>query len=310
MRILIAEDEPVQLRLLQSLLTKWGHEVTVATNGKQAWSALTAENSPNFAILDWIMPGMNGIRITRELRGLPNRPYTYILMLTARDHKKDLVEALESGADDFLAKPFDAQELKARLLAGKRLIDLQEQLLTANGALQFQASHDSLTGVFNRGAVLEMLFNEFARSRRERKPVGVMIADIDHFKHVNDTYGHTTGDVVLHHVAQTIRTVVRTYDSVGRYGGEEFLIVVPGCDSRVAQEKAEQIRRAIAGSGIDAPGKKKITATLSIGVVSVCDPLDYQKVLDTADEALYRAKRSGRDRVEVGELRAAAEPVL
>lgn len=302
MRILIAEDEPVQLRLLQSLLTKWGHEVIVATDGQEAWSALTADNSPNLAILDWIMPGMNGIRITRDLRGLPNRPYTYILMLTARDHKKDLVEALEAGADDFLAKPFDSQELKARLLAGKRLLDLQEQLLTANGALQFQASHDSLTGIFNRGAILEMLFNEFARSRRERKPVGVMLADIDHFKRVNDTYGHTTGDVVLHHVAQAIRSVVRTYDSVGRYGGEEFLIVVPGCDIGVAQEKAEQIRRAVSADGIQSPGNRKITVTLSIGVVSVCDPLDYQKVLDTADGALYRAKQSGRNRVEVGEL--------
>jgi two-component system cell cycle response regulator len=298
MKILIAEDEPIQLRLLRGLLTRWGHEVVVATDGEQAWSVLTGDNAPNLAILDWIMPAMDGVRICRDLRKLSERPYTYILVLTARDHKKDLVEALEAGADDYLAKPFDVDELKARIHAGQRLLDLQEQLVKANLALQFQASHDALTGILNRGAILEMLFNEFARSKRDRKPVGVILADIDHFKNINDMYGHATGDVVLRQTAQAIRSVTRTYDSVGRYGGEEFLIVVPGCDAKASQEKAEQIRLTVSAEPIQTAGGGETTVTLSLGVVSVCAPTDYQKALDAADAALYRAKREGRNRVE------------
>jgi len=302
MRILVAEDEPVQLRLLQGLLTKWGHEVIVATDGAQAWSALMTEAAPNMAILDWMMPGMDGVRICRELRNLADKTYTYILLLTARDHKEDLVEALEAGADDYLTKPFDTQELKARLQAGKRVLDLQQQLLGANRNLQFQASHDPLTGLLNRGAILEMLFNEFARSRRERKPVGILLADIDHFKNVNDTFGHATGDVVLRYVSQAMRSVTRPYDSVGRYGGEEFLIIVPGCDSVAAREKGEQIRRTVSRESIRAGDGSRITVTLSIGVSSVCAPADYQKVLDATDAALYAAKNAGRNRVQYSML--------
>ena len=308
MRILIAEDSPVQLQLLRGLLVQWGHDVVVATDGKQAWSALTTgENPPDLAILDWMMPEMDGLHICHELRKAPERAYTYVLLLTARDRKGDLVQALEAGADDYLAKPFDTQELKARLHAGKRVLDLQAQLMKANRNLHFQASHDALTGILNRGAVLEMLFNEFSRSMRERKPVGVILADLDHFKSVNDTYGHSTGDVVLHHVAQKIRSVIRTYDLVGRYGGEEFLIVLPGCDATNAEQNAERIRLAVASEAIPSAGNVEVKPTVSMGVVSVCAPTDYQAVLNAADEALYRAKREGRNRVVAGTMPAAAK---
>ena len=308
MRILIAEDEPVQLRVLEGLLTKWGHDVVVASDGSQAWSVLTGDSPPDLAILDWIMPAMDGLRICRELRSISGRTYTYILVLTARDHKEDLVEALEAGADDYLAKPFHPQELKARLHAGQRVLDLQEQLVKANQALQIRASHDALTGILNRGAILDVLLNEFARSRRDRKPVGVILADIDHFKKVNDTHGHTTGDVVLRQTAQTIRSVIRSYDSVGRYGGEEFLIVVPGCDVNLSKQKAEQIRLAMSAAPIQTAANGAVTVTLSLGVVSACAPDNGQEVLEAADRALYQAKREGRNRVESGILQKGGVP--
>jgi two-component system cell cycle response regulator len=172
MRILVAEDELVQRRLLEGLLTQWGHEVIVASHGEQAWSVLEGENRPDLAILDWVMPGMDGLRVCREQRKDADHKYIYILLLTAKDRKQDFVEAMEAGADEYLVKPF-AQELKARLIAGKRILDLQEQLVCANRSLQFQASHDTLTTLFNRGAIAGILQNEFARALREGKSVRV-----------------------------------------------------------------------------------------------------------------------------------------
>lgn len=209
-----------------------------------------------------------------------------------------MVQALEAGADDYLTKPFDNEELKARLQAGKRVLDLQEELLKTNNTLQLQASHDGLAGLLNRGAILEMLLNEFARSRRERRPVGVILADLDHFKNINDTHGHATGNLVLRQTARIIRSAVRTYDSVGRYGGEEFLIVIPGCDEDISFHKADQIRRAVEAEPVQTPEGKEACVTLSLGVVSVCSPVDYESVLDSADAALYAAKREGRNRVK------------
>ena len=298
MKILIAEDEPIQLRLLQSLLTGWDHDVVLATDGDRAWSILTAENPPNMAILDWMMPAMDGLRICKRLRQSGAETYTYILVITARNQKQDLVEALEAGADDYLTKPFNVHELKARLHAGKRVLDLEERLRSANSSLQFQATHDTLTGLLNRGAILDALLNEFARARRELKSVGVILADIDHFKEINDTYGHATGDVVLRETAYCMRSVIRTYDSLGRYGGEEFLIVLPGCDTQAASQKADQIRLAVAANRI--ANAENVAVTVSLGVVSVCTLTDYRQVLADADAALYLAKRRGRNRAEIG----------
>src|SRR5258708_6384990 len=205
MRILIAEDETIQRRLLESLLTGWGHEVVVATDGSQAWAMLQGENRPELTILDWMMPGMDGLRVCAEMRKDSSQPYIYIVLLTARDRKQDLVQALEAGADDYLVKPCEAQELKARLKAGKRILDLQEQLVSANRTLQFQATHDSLTGLLNRRAIVEILHKELARAQREREAVSVILVDIDHFKKINDTQGHPAGDAVLCRVSQIMK---------------------------------------------------------------------------------------------------------
>ncbi len=295
MRILVAEDELIQRRLLERLLTRWGHEVVVATDGEQAWSVLQGKNRPDLAILDWMMPGMDGLRICRELRKDTDQKYIYIVLLTARDSKQDLVAAMEAGADEYLAKPFDAQELKARLIASQRILDLQEQLVCANQALQFQASHDTLTTLFNRGAILDILQNELNRALREEKPVSVVLVDIDHFKEINDTKGHLAGDAVLSLAAQRMKSSIRSYDFVGRYGGEEFLIVLPGCPPHMAIGRAEQIRLALSESSPDASENR---ITVSMGVAVAEEATEIEELLSRADAALYRAKRNGRNRVE------------
>lgn len=295
MRILVAEDESVQRRLLESLLAGWGHEVVVATDGEQAWSVLRGEHPPDLAILDWVMPGMDGLRVCRELRKDAARAYIYIVLLTAKDRKQDLVEAMEAGADDYLAKPFDAQELKARLNAGRRILELQEQLVSANRSLQFQATHDPLTGIFNRGAIVGILQTELARALREKRPVSVILVDIDHFKMINDTRGHSAGDAVLRRAAQRMQASVRIYDSVGRYGGEEFLIVLPGCSPRMATERAEQIRLILSEPSPD-PSESQIT--VSMGVALASGSAKSEELLSAVDAALYQAKHNGRNRVE------------
>ena len=296
MRILIAEDEAVQRRLLERLLTAWGHELVEATDGPQALALLRGENHPDMAILDWMMPGMDGLSVCRELRSDAGQSYIYLMLVTAKDRKQDMVEAMEAGADDYLAKPFDAQELKVRLHAGERILKLQEQLVSANRSLQFQAAHDPLTGLYNRGAIMGILQNELMRAARERKPVSVILVDIDHFKTINDTLGHAAGDAVLRHAAQKMQSAVRSYDAVGRYGGEEFLIVFPGCPARMAKERAEQIR-LILGEPSSVPSEK--TITVSMGVSSATHPSQREELLSSADSALYKAKREGRNRVEL-----------
>jgi two-component system cell cycle response regulator len=297
MRILIADDEPVSRRMLQGMLVKWGYEVVPAEDGNAAWEQLKSADAPRMALLDWMMPGQNGVDVCRALRKLRPAPYTYILLLTAKDAKESVVEGLESGADDYLTKPFNPQELKARLRVGLRLLDLEDNLVQAREAMRFKATHDTLTGVWNRGAILETLDKEVWRSRRERLSLAVLIADLDHFKSVNDTYGHLVGDEVLREATRRMQTNVRPYDAVGRYGGEEFLILLPGCNGSDARVKAEELREALLQESIETPaGTLKVT--MSIGGVATGDwpEENANQILQMADLALYRAKEEGRNR--------------
>jgi diguanylate cyclase (GGDEF)-like protein len=249
------------------------------------------------ALLDWMMPGQNGVDVCRALRKQRPAPYTYILLLTAKDAKESVVEGLESGADDYLTKPFNPQELKARIRVGLRVLELEDNLVQAREAMRFKATHDTLTGVWNRGAILETLDREISRSRRERLPLGVLIADLDHFKSINDTYGHLTGDAVLREVTRRMQIQVRPYDAVGRYGGEEFLILLPGCGGSETREKAERLREAIVQIPVETPtGTLRIT--MSVGAVAAGDWPDEtaNRILQMADLALYRAKEEGRNR--------------
>jgi two-component system, cell cycle response regulator len=297
MRVLIADDEPVSRLILQALLVKWGYDVVSAEDGDAAWEMLKSPDAPRMALLDWMMPGQNGVDVCRALRRLRPEPYTYILLLTAKDAKESVVEGLESGADDYLTKPFNPQELKARIRVGLRLLDLEDNLVQAREAMRFKATHDTLTRVWNRGAILETLDREIWRSRREGPSLGVLIADVDHFKSVNDTYGHLAGDRVLQEIAKRMETGVRPYDAVGRYGGEEFLILLPGCNASETRDKAERLREAIVREPIETQsGALKVT--MSIGGIATADWPDdtANQFLQMADSALYRAKEEGRNR--------------
>ncbi|HWP85556.1 MAG TPA: diguanylate cyclase [Terriglobia bacterium] len=299
MKVLIADDDPVNRRILETFLGKWGYEVVSAADGNEAWSILQSEDAPRLVILDWMMPGMDGAQICRAIRQRSDPFYTYIMMITAKFQKQDVLEGLAAGADDYLTKPLDSNELRARLRTGERILNLQEDLLRTRDRLQYQASHDSLTGVWNHGAILEILHAELARCKRERLSVGVLMLDIDHFKTINDRYGHMAGDAVLREAVRRLRTNLRPYDSIGRYGGEEFLVVLPNSRQDDARKEAERLRRAIADSPLEV-GAERIPVTISIGV-SVCshpDSISIEALLKCTDAALYLAKQGGRNRTE------------
>ena len=300
MKILIADDDPINRRLLQVSLVKWNYEVILASDGEEAWNILLGEDAPRLAILDWMMPGMDGPEICREVRKRNFKFYSYILLLTGNFRKQDIIVGLEAGADDYLTKPFEANELRARLRTGRRILELQEQLLSANDALQFQLGHDPLTGILSRAAILDTLRIELIRSQRERTIVAILMADLDHFKRVNDTYGHLAGDIVLRETAKRMRSSVRPYDAVGRYGGEEFLIAMPGCDISGAMSRAEGLRNAIAKEPVDTP-EGMIPVTISVGVTvgGGVKPVELEGLLRIADAALYEAKSRGRNQVAV-----------
>jgi two-component system, cell cycle response regulator len=299
MNVLIADDDVVSRRLLQVSLSHAGYQVQTAANGAEALRVLQESDCPRLAILDWMMPEMDGVEVCRAVRKLGREPYIYIILLTAKEQQKEIVEGLEAGADDYITKPFDLHELKARLRAGKRILELQEQLVTARDELRVRATHDSLTGLWNRGAILETLRSEVVRSIREGTHLSVILADLDYFKRVNDVHGHPAGDIVLREVGRRMQGSVRVYDSVGRYGGEEFLIVSPGCKLSNAVEQAERLRRSVAAEEISVPSGPHLAATMSLGVATRTAEIAQEgDLLRAADEALYAAKKNGRNRVE------------
>ncbi len=294
MTILIADDDSISRRCLQAALVRLGHEVVAFEDGAGAWAALDAEDGPRLAILDWMMPGMDGLAVCQAVRQRAG-PYTYVILLTSRDRPADMVEGLDAGADDFLTKPFDVVELRARLRPGERLIALQHDLIRTQQALHHQATHDRLTGLWNRGRVLDELTREASRSQREKASFAVVLADIDHFKRINDTYGHAAGDEVLQHLGRLMQASLRTSDAIGRYGGEEFLFVLPRADNEGGREVAERVRAAVASAPVSCAAGA-LTVTASFGVASsAASGFDAATLVQAADEALYRAKAHGRN---------------
>ena len=302
MKVLIAEDDAVSRRLLESSLTRWGYEVVVASDGLEASRLLLVPDAPKLAVLDWLMPGIDGAQLCEDIRRQKPEPYTYIIMLTSKQSKEDVIRGLEAGADDYVCKPFDPSELKVRLRTGRRILYLQDQLIGAREALRDLATRDQLTNLWNRSTILSIIGNELARAHRESSSIVVMVGDLDHFKQVNDTYGHPTGDDVLRRVAQAMKEVLRPYDSVGRYGGEEFVAVLPGCVRENAASHGERLRAAVSRLEIATPaGVIRPTMSLGVAVADRHSPLDAHELIVAADAALYEAKRAGRNRVVVAE---------
>ena len=306
MKILIAEDDAISRRLLERTLVRLGHEVVAVGNGSEALQLLLAPDAPRLAILDWMMPGADGLAVCRELREKAGS-YVYVILLSAKDRHEDMITGLDSGADDFLTKPFNAVELRARLRSGARVLDLQERLLAAQDALRVEATHDHLTGLTNRRMIMYHLTRELNRARHEGRSVAVALADLDHFKAVNDAHGHAAGDTVLFETASRMRAAVRAYDFVGRYGGEEFLLVLPGADANTGQAIAERVRARVAEEPVRGSLSTPLCVSVSVGVAwSGTAGLDPNALVAAADAALYRAKANGRNRVEVDGAAASA----
>jgi len=297
--ILIADDDGVSREILKEALATLGHTVVETKDGRSAAEALQQPGAPSLAILDWVMPGLDGPDVCKLIRRRPGR-YTYIILLTARDGANDMVEALDSGADDFLTKPFKLGELRARIGAGERVLSLQDDLLRSQEVLRHEATHDRLTGLWNRGRILEELARELRRNLRELSRLSVILVDVDHFKQVNDSHGHSIGDQVLRHTAERILTALRSSDSVGRYGGEEFLVLLPKADLTGGRDVAERVRQLVANRPIiESP---EVQVTISLGVACSDGIAVAEDMIQAADEALYRAKANGRNRVEVAEV--------
>ena len=297
MKVLIADDSAASRTLLKAALLRWGYEVITVEDGAKAWDILATEDAPPMAVLDWVMPLMTGPEVCRRVRETRREPYTYLLLLTSKHTKDEIVEGMEAGADDYVVKPWDEHELQVRLRAGKRIVDLQMDLLRAREELRERASKDLLTMLPNRAAIDDVIEQEFARCHRDRRTVGIILLDIDHFKKINDTHGHFAGDAVLRETATRLRSNMRTYDQVGRYGGEEFLIVLPNCDMDQASLQAERIRGMLYDHPMMIEGAElRVTASFGVTISDgVSGPPDI--FVRVADEALYKAKASGRNRV-------------
>src|SRR6187549_3915590 len=295
MKILLADDAPIARTMLEHWLVGWGYEVTLARDGESALQALKDDPELRLLIIDWVMPKVDGIEVCRQIRSGPPEPYVYVVLLTAKDDKSDIIEGLDAGADDYLVKPCNPLELKVRLRAGKRVIELQEQLVSARESLRFEAMHDSLTQLLNRGATLDQLERELVRATRRALPVTVVMADLDHFKVINDTYGHATGDIVLREAARRLKLGVRAYDSVGRLGGEEFIAVLPECEAKVGLQVAQRLCKLVSEAPVLTPAGK-VSVTVSIGIASSDQfpNATAEDLMRAADSALYQAKHTGR----------------
>ena len=298
MRILIADDDLTSRLALAGVLKKRGYEVVATVDGAEAWDAIQQPEAPKLAILDWEMPGLAGVDVCRRARTIQSDQPPYIILLTSRGQKTDVVTGLEAGADDYLAKPFDPGELLARVNVGRRMVELQARLSEARDALAHEAMHDPLTGVLNRRAFTIALSRELSRKRRHHNYLAVGICDIDHFKEINDTHGHQTGDEVLCELVRRIGSNLRGHDVLGRHGGDEFVVLTEHAREDGASILYERLRAAVADRPIPT-GAGDIPITISFGVKIGDEGETEAELLAAADRALYQAKSSGRNQVSL-----------
>jgi two-component system, cell cycle response regulator len=298
MKILIADDDAISRRLLEKTLQVAGYEVLAVPNGLVAAEHLCKQDGPRLALVDWEMPELDGPAVCREVRKKKDQGYVYMILLTSKGLKTDIVTGLGSGADDYLTKPFDSEELKARLRTGQRILHLEGRLVEARENMRFKATHDSLTSLFNRGVIVDLLGREISRSRRERVPTAILLCDVDHFKNINDTRGHLIGDEVLQEAARRLLLLVRSYDYVGRYGGEEFLIILNNCDPVSAPRRAEEIRKTLSDTPVQtSAGPLMVTMSMGVHQTQNWGVQTVEELLHQVDSAMYAAKAAGRNRI-------------
>jgi diguanylate cyclase (GGDEF)-like protein len=294
MKILVVEDDLFAQTILTDALERMGYSVVLAGNGRDALELCQQEHFP-IIITDWVMPEMDGIEFCRAIRAMPSEQYVFILLLTSLDKKDELIAGLDAGADEYLVKPVHEVELAARLKAAQRILDLET-------SLKQLAQHDQLTGAYNRGYLDKQLSKEIQRSWRYGRPLSIIICDIDHFKLVNDRYGHQVGDQVLREFVTRINRSIRNEnDWMARYGGEEFVIVLPETPPAGCLIVAERIRNLIAATPVLTHGGD-VSVTVSFGALTIentdlIEDMSMESILNKADECLYRAKETGRNRV-------------
>jgi diguanylate cyclase (GGDEF)-like protein len=299
-KILVADDDSMSRMLMGRTLRQMGFDVLAADNGRDALQQLLSNDGPRLALLDWMMPELDGPEICRQVRAAAQeRPYIYITLLTSKGSKEDLIAGLEAGADDYLTKPCHPKELEARLRTGQRFLSLEDKLVEAREEMRFKATHDALTSLWNRGAILEILEREL----QQGNPMAVLLCDVDHFKQINDTQGHLAGDAVLREVSSRLLRATRAEDFVGRYGGEEFLIVMGGCSALRLPERAESLRTTVLMDR-RSPANAPLSVTVSIGAVAIEEGvrMPIEALLLEVDSALYQAKAAGRNRVIIRQL--------
>jgi len=302
MRILIVDDDRLSLRFLEHTLTEWGHDVVACHDGLEAWQKIEKAGA-NVVISDWIMPGLDGLQLTRLIRERLATPYIYVLLITGHEGREGFLTAMEAGVDDYLTKPLNLAELRARLAVGARVIALQDELRKALAVAEGFATTDALTGLLNRRTILERGDAAYEQSRRQGYPLSVIMADIDHFKRVNDSYGHQAGDRVLAAISNSLKSEIRRYDQIGRYGGEEFVVILPGCLGDEVTKVAERMRRAVERLALIEKGQR-LSITTSFGTASCVGQAQggVEMLIAAADEALYAAKAAGRNQVRSHEV--------
>lgn len=290
--VLVIEDHPDQRDLLAIVLQREGYRVVTAANGVEALEKLESE-SVQIALSDIMMPKMDGFELIKRIRGNATFKSIYLILITARIQEGDRVRGLDLGADDYITKPFSFSELLARVRVGSRVVQYQQHL-------EYQTQVDSLTGLFNRRAFEKKIQEEFDRSLRYHNPFSLLILDVDNFKNINDTYGHHGGDAVLVKISETLREKTRKSDFPSRYGGEEFVLILPETDQDSALQVAGKVHEAIRNHGFG-PSTQPFKITVSIGVSSTSSRFysDWTQMLKDADQALYVAKNSGKDRIEI-----------
>lgn len=302
MRALVADSDPERLRQLEGWLARWGYDVVPARNGVEAWSRLEAEREPILVLLAWRMEGMHGIDVCRKLRLHSELPSVYVLLFAGERGEEDLLDGVNGGADDFLFAPLDAVEVKARVRTGARIVEIERALRASQDALRVQSTRDAITGSWNRAAILDLLHKERERARRKSGSVGVVLADLDAFRRVNETLGTPVGDEVLRETARRMSSSLRPYDAVGRYGGEEFLIVLPGSDGLGGLTVAERIRESFSSHPVHtSAGPVSITLSLGVAAEGGEAATDGSALLRAADTALKRAQQTGRNRVALSD---------
>jgi two-component system chemotaxis response regulator CheY len=293
MKILIAEDQAPTSRYLRRLLEQMGHEVIEAGDGEEAWELIRRDQSL-LLISDWMMPRLDGLELCRRIRSQITEGYIYIILLSARTGRDDKLKGLNAGADDFLTKPLDADELCVRLEIASRILEVHQTLGRQNSRLIEMATTDELTGVNNRRRFGEDLHLHAALAARHGLPLSLIMLDVDHFKHFNDSFGHPAGDEVLRTIATILRSEVREHDLVARYGGEEFVLLLPSTGSEAATEVAERLRKAISkGTWNMVP----LTASFGVATTDPTHSISVEELIAQADEALYHSKNAGRNRV-------------